>query len=96
MKKAPPEWMNSIEREIKALRKKIGQLTTLINCKNNGNFTNHQKEIKQKFYKNNGNTRVQTLHFKLTLLKNDLKATSVKLKWLKKNQARQVINSKFK
>ena len=84
--------MNSIEREIKALRKKIGQLTTLINCKNNDNFTNHQKEIKQKFYKNNGNTRVQTL----TLLKNDLKATSVKLKWLKKNQARQVINSKFK
>ena len=96
MKKAPPEWMNSIEREIKVLRKKIGQLTTLINCKNNSNFTNHQKEIKQKFYKKYGNTRVQTLHFKLTLLKNDLKATSVKLKWLKKNQARQVINSKFK
>ena len=40
--------------------------------------------------------RVQALHFKLTLLKHDLKATSVKLKWLKKNYARKVINSKFK
>ena len=38
---------------------------------------------------------MQTLQFKLTLLKQDLKATSVKLRWLKKNHARQVINSKF-
>ena len=63
MKKAPPEWMNSIEREIKALRKKIGQLTTLINCKNNGNFTNHQKEIKQKFYNKYGNTKIQKIQY---------------------------------
>ena len=42
-----------------------------------------------------GNTRMQTLQFKLTLLKQDLKATSVRLRWLKKNHARHVINSKF-
>ena len=39
-------------------KKKIGQLTTLINCKNTGNFTNDQKEIKQKFYNKYGNTRM--------------------------------------
>ena len=60
-----------------------------------GNFTNHKKEIKQKFYKKYGNTRMQTLQFKLTLLIQDLKATSVRLRWLKKNHARQAINSKF-
>ena len=38
---------------------------------------------------------MQTIQFKLTLLKQDLKATVIKLKWLKKNHARQVINSEF-
>ena len=38
---------------------------------------------------------MQTLQFKLTLLKQDLKATLIKLKWLKENCARQVINSNF-
>ena len=95
MKKAPPKWLNTIESKITALRKKIGQLTTLINCKNIGNFSNHKKEIKQKFYKKYGNTGMQTLQFKLTLLKQDLNATSVKLRWLKENHARQVSNSKF-
>ena len=38
---------------------------------------------------------MQTLQFKLTLLIQDLKATSVRLRWLKKNHARQAINSKF-
>ena len=81
--------------KITALRKKVGQLSTLINCKNTGNFTNHQKEIKQKFFNKYGKTRIQALQFKLTLLKQDLKATSIKLKRLKKNHLRQVIDSKF-
>ena len=55
LKKAPPKWLDSIESKKK---KKIGQLTTLINCKNTGNFTNDQKEIKQKFYNKYGNTRM--------------------------------------
>ena len=62
------------------LRKKIDQLTTLINCKTTGKFTNHQKEIKKKFDKNYGNTRLTTL---------------TKLKWHKKKYERQVINNKF-
>ena len=77
------------------LRKKIGQLTTLINCKTTGNFTNHQKEIKQKFDKKYGNTRLTTLNFNRTLLKQELKATSTKLKWHKKKYERHVINNKF-
>ena len=45
LKKAPPKWLNNIESRI--IEKKIVKLTTLINCKNTGNFTNRQKEIKQ-------------------------------------------------
>ena len=88
MKKVPPKWLNSIENKSTVLRKKICQLPIT-------NFTNHQKEKRQKFYKKYGNIRMQTLQFKLTLLKQDLKATSVRLRWLKKNHARQAINSKF-
>ena len=43
-------------------------------------IANQQKEIKHKFY--NSNTRMQTLQFKLILLKQDLKATSIKPKYL--------------
>ena len=78
------------------LRKKIGQFTTLINCKTTGNFTSHQKEINKKFDKKKyGNTRLTTLNFNLTLRKQELKATSTKLKWHKKKYERQVINNKF-
>ena len=45
-KKAPQKWFNSIKSKITALRKKPGQLITLIDCKNTGNFTKHEKEIK--------------------------------------------------
>ena len=38
---------------------------------------------------------MQALQFNLTLLKQDLNAASVKLRWLKENHARQVSNSKF-
>ena len=94
-KKTESKWLNNIESKISALRKKIGELTTLINCKISGNFTNHQKEIKEMFHKRYGNTRMQTLRLKLTLLKQNLKVTSSKLKWLKKNHQRQAINGNF-
>ena len=45
-KKAPQKWFNSIKSKITALRKKPGQLITLTDCKNTGNFTKHEKEIK--------------------------------------------------
>ena len=50
-KKSSPKWLNNIENKITVLRKKICQLSTLINCKTTGNFTNDQKEIKKKYDK---------------------------------------------
>ena len=50
-KKSSPKWLNNIENKITVLRKKICQLSTLINCKTMGNFTNDQKEIKKKYDK---------------------------------------------
>ena len=72
-----------------SIKKKISQLTRLINCKNTSNFTNHEKEIKQKFFKKYGNNRIQTLPFKLTLLKQ----LQLNLDGLRKTM--QDINSKF-
>ena len=39
--------------------------------------------------------RLTTLNFNVTLLKQELRATSTKLKWHKKKYERQVINNKF-
>ena len=51
-------------------------------------IANQQKEIKHKFY--NSNTRMQTRQFKLILLKQDPKATSIKPKYLKKRHAKKI------
>ena len=79
-----PQWITNIEAKILRLRRTIGHLTTIINCKKTGIFTNHQKDLKERYYKKYGNTKLHTLKFKLTVLKHNLCATSTKLKYQKK------------
>ena len=67
-----------IEDKIARLRRTIGHLTTIISCKKTGKFTNHQRKLREK-YKKYENTKLHTLNFKLTVLKHNLYATSVKL-----------------
>ena len=43
----PPKWITNIENKINNLRKTIGQLTTVINCKKTERFTKHQKKIER-------------------------------------------------
>ena len=59
-------------------------MTTVINCKKTKRFTKHQETLKENFRKKYGNTKQRTLNFKVTLLKQDLKATCKKLKTNKK------------
>ena len=90
-----PQWITNIEAKILRLRRTISHLTTIINCKKTGIFTNHQKDLKERYYKKYGNTKLHTLKFKLTVLKHNLCATSTKLKYQKKRYNRKLINRKF-
>ena len=89
-----PQWITSIENKIIRLRRTIGHLTIIICCKKTGIFTNHRKKLKEK-YKKYGNTKLHTLNFKFTVLKHNVHATSVKLKYQKKRFNRKFINRKF-
>ena len=66
------QWITNIEAKILRLRRTIGHLTTIIYCKKTGIFTNHQKNLKEKYYKKYGNTKLHTLKFKLTVLKHNV------------------------
>ena len=85
-KKCSPKWLNNIENKIAALRKNIGQLTTLINCQTTGNFTNYEKETKKKIDQKYGNAKVTILNFNLALLKKELSQLWQNLNVIRKNR----------
>ena len=58
-------------------------------------FTAHQKRLLNKFVKNYGNIKMTTLKFKCTMLKQDLKNKTKKLRYQKKIIERQKINKLF-
>ena len=88
------QWITKIEEKISWLRKTIGHLTTIINCKKTGIFTNRQKNLTER-YKKYGNTKLHTFKFKFTVLKHSLCATSVKLKYQRKSYYQKLINQSF-
>ena len=89
------QWITNIEDKITRLRRAIGRLTTIIRCKKTGIFPNHQKKLNEKYYNKYENAKLHTLNFKLTVLKYNLHATSVKLKYQKKRFNQKFINRKF-
>ena len=97
LKKKPPKpsWLIHLEERITSLRRKISQVTVVLNCKNSGQFTRHQQQLKEKVKKWFGNGKVRTLEYKLCVLKQDLKALSEKLKYKKVQNARKSMNRLF-
>ena len=90
-----PRWMIKFEDSIDRMRKEIGQIHTLINCKKYNTFIEHQLSLKNKFQNKYGNTKTRTLEYKLSLLKHDLKATCTKFKYSKRKHQRKIINRSF-
>ena len=90
-----PRWMIKFEDSINRMRKEIGQIHMLINCKKSNTFTAHQPSLKNKFQKKYGNTKTRTLEYKVALLKHDLKATCTKFKYIKRKHQRKTINISF-
>ena len=87
-----PKWIYQLEELISRVRREINQITVLIKCKTEKQFTAHQKRLLNKFLKNYGNTRMTTLKFKCTMLKQDLKSKTEKLRYQKKIIERKKIN----
>ena len=70
-------------------------MVVIISCKKTGIFINHQKKLKEKYYKKYGNTKLHTLNFKLTVLKYNLHAISVRLKYQKKRFTENLLIGSF-
>ena len=90
-----PKWIYHLEESISRVRREINQITVLIKCKTEKQFTVHQKRLLNKFLKNYGNTKLTTLEFKCKMLKQDLKSKTEKLKYQKKIIERKKINKLF-
>ena len=67
----------------------------MIECKKTNTYSKHQLKLKQLFTKRYGDFRLKTLQFKLSILYQNLKAKSTKLKYNKRRIERKSINNKF-
>ena len=90
-----PKWIYQLEESISGLGQNINQITLLIKCKTEKQFTVHQKCLLDKFFKKHGNTKITTLTFKCIILKKDLKSKTEKLKYQKKIIECKKINKLF-
>ena len=79
-----PKWIYHLEESISRVRREINQINILNKCETEKQFPAHQKRLLNKFFKNYGNTKMTTLEFKCTTLKQDSKSKTEKLKYQKK------------
>ena len=86
-----PRWLTQLEKSITYLRKKIGQLTVIVKCKQTNNYLKHQRSLQEKFRKKFRNTTLLNLQSNLYIMKQKLKAKSEKLKYHKKLYERKTI-----
>ena len=84
-----PNWINNIEQSIARIRKEFSQINVLIKCKAENAYTRYQKALLQKYSKKLGNTKLRTLTYKITVLKQELKSKSEKVKYQKKQMERK-------
>ena len=92
-KNSAPGWIKQLEDSTERIRKEIAQLNVVIECKKTSTYSKHQLKLKQVFTKRYGDFRLKTLQFKLSILYQNLKAKSTKLKYNKRRIKR--INNKF-
>ena len=87
--------INNIEQSIARIRKELSQINVLITCNAENAYTRHQKALPQKYSKKLGNTKLRTLPYKTTVLKQELKSKSEKVKYQKKQMERKRIDATF-
>ena len=94
-KSTEPNWISNLKSKIDSIRRKIAHIEQILTCKEKGSFTKRQLNIEKQLKHRYQNTKAVTLRYKLQNLKQDLKATSEKLKYQKRIHDRKVINRKF-
>ena len=95
-KNSAPGWIKQLEHSNERIQKEIAQLNVMIECKKTNTYSKHQLKLKQLFTKRYGDFRLKTLQFKLSILYQNLKAKSTKLKYNKRCIKRKSINNKFR
>ena len=88
-------WESELENQINVIRRKISQVTVVMDCLKNNSFTKKQKAVSTKVKQLCGNLKNATLVSKLALLKHDLKVHSTKLTDMRKKAERSRINYQF-
>ena len=63
------KWIYHLEESTIWVTREVNQMTVLIKYKTEKQFTAHQKQLWDKFWKRCGNAKMTRLKFKLTLLK---------------------------
>ena len=90
-----PKWLTNLDQKVTKLRKTIAHINVVLECKRSNNFTRHQLKVRENLHRKFGNTKSSNLHSKLNILKQELKATSSKIRYQEKKFERNRINRKF-
>ena len=90
-----PKWLANLDQRLTKLRKTIAHINVVLECKRSNHFTRHQLKVRENLHRKFDNTKSSNLHSKLYILKQELKATSSKIRYQEKKFKRNRINRKF-
>ena len=90
-----PGWQINLEQRIESTRRRLSFIDLILKCKQQGKYTSHQRKIESKLKKWYRKTTKENLTRVRTILKQDLKSFSEKLRRKKVVQQRRIINRKF-
>ena len=89
-----PKWLSNLDQKVIKLRKTIGHINVVLECKRSNNFTRHQLQVRENLHRKFGYTKSSTLHSKLNILKQKLKASSSKIRYQEKKFEHKSIKQK--
>ena len=75
------------------LRKTKAHINVVLECRRSNNFTRHQLIVRENLHRKFGNTKSSNLQSKLNILKQELQATSSKIRYQEKKFERNRTNS---
>ena len=90
-----PGWQINLEQHIESTGRRLSFIDLILKCKQQGKYTSHQRKIESKLKKWYRKTTKENLTRVRTMLKQDLKSFSEKLRRKKVVQERRIINRKF-
>ena len=85
----------NLKDSIEKIRKLIAHTKVVIRCKKENHFTKHQENLKIKLQKTYGSSKMKILETKLTVLQQELKSKTERLRYQKKLYERKIINRQF-